>query len=326
MPSPSDPARPFGSVLSAGASEAAGGAEARSQPVGGDRRNGDGADDATMTPKQVIQHYLRTGEADPLFSAWPGDVMAAGKRGWNEMVDALVGAVRRRAAGRRVPWKLPDLDLPAFTRRKVGPMIRGLFRQREQEAVFAVLERSVVFLVPDTIEQTLRDQTCTRSAWDLANIYLGSLGAKPLSRPGARFVGLSEETTCYVSMEYFATRQRFADFVVHEAAHVFHNCKRVTVGLPETRTKEWLLDIAFRKRETFAYTCEAYSRILELGTTAAQRRVLLEELAAGPMPCDETVAADEYLDILREAVAARNGWKRILARCGPARRSRQGMP
>lgn len=26
----------------------------------------------------------------------------------------------------------------------------------------------------------------------------------------------------------------FADFVVHEAAHVFHNTKRRTLGLPET--------------------------------------------------------------------------------------------
>ena len=39
--------------------------------------------------------------------------------------------------------------------------------------------------------------------------------------------------------------------------------ERRTVGLPETRQREWLLDIDFRKRETFAYACEAYSRILE---------------------------------------------------------------
>ena len=37
----------------------------------------------------------------------------------------------------------------------------------------------------------------------------------------------------------------------------------------------------------------------------------------GAMPVDERVDAGEYIDILREAVAARNGWKRILARCSP---------
>jgi hypothetical protein len=29
------------------------------------------------------------------------------------------------------------------------------------------------------------------------------------------------------------------------------------------------------------------------------------------------VGRDEYVDILSEAVSARNGWKRILARCAP---------
>jgi len=33
------------------------------------------------------------------------------------------------------------------------------------------------------------------------------------------------------------------------------------------------------------------------------------------MPADDHVDYDEYVDILRQAVAARNGWKRILERC-----------
>jgi hypothetical protein len=36
------------------------------------------------------------------------------------------------------------------------------------------------------------------------------------------------------------------------------------IGLPETRTREWLLPIDFRKRETFGYACEAYARIVEV--------------------------------------------------------------
>jgi len=34
---------------------------------------------------------------------------------------------------------------------------------------------------------------------------------------------------------------------------------------------------------------------------------------------DASVNQDEYQDILREAVGARNGWKRILKRCSGAR-------
>ena len=78
----------------------------------------------------------------------------------------------------------------------------------------------------------------------------------------------------------------------------------------------------FRKRELFAYSCEAYSRLRELGRTKAERAALLEEHARCPMAIDGD-DADEYIDILREAVGARNGFKRILKRCAPPpRRSR----
>ena len=87
------------------------------------------------------------------------------------------------------------------------------------------------------------------------------------------------------------------------------------IGLPETRRREWLLDIDFAKRETFAYSCEAYSRILELGKTRSEHIRLLSEHFDGPMPPDDRVDKDEYVDILREAVSSRKGWKRILNRC-----------
>ena len=131
-------------------------------------------------------------------------------------------------------------------------------------------------------------------------------------------LGLSEGTTCYLSAEYLGASGRFDDFLVHEAAHIFHNCKRRTIGLRETRRREWLLEIEFAKRETFAYACETYSRIHDFGQGLRARQTLLAEYAQGPMPADDRLDVDEYLDILREAVAARNGWKRILARCSPS--------
>ena len=158
------------------------------------------------------------------------------------------------------------------------------------------------------------------TAWRLANLYLGSVGAELLGEEEPVIVGFSEETRCFVSTDYFRQGgDRFADFVLHETAHVFHNCKRRTVGLPESRRREWLLDIDFRKRETFAYACEAYGRILELGRRPADRRALLSELLAGPPPPDDRVDEDDYRAALTEAVVARNGWKRILRWCRPRR-------
>ncbi len=78
-----------------------------------------------------------------------------------------------------------------------------------------------------------------------------------------------------------------------------------------------MLDLDFGMRETFAYGCEAYSRLRELGPRPADRRRLLAELLEGPMPPTDLVDARHYREMLSEAVAARNGWKRILGRCAP---------
>jgi hypothetical protein len=160
--------------------------------------------------------------------------------------------------------------------------------------------------------------TWDSTAWDLANLYLASLGAALLGPEAPRIVGLSEETIFYVSPEYFDEDDRFADFVVHEAAHVFHNCKRRTVGLAETRRREWLLDIAFSKRETFAYACEAYARVVEHAGRPSDRPALASEYAQRRgVPSDQRVDREELVDIVRDAASVRNGWKRILARCAP---------
>ena len=133
----------------------------------------------------------------------------------------------------------------------------------------------------------------------------------------ARVRQLGEETTCYVSLAYFHEGDPFDDFVVHEAAHIFHNCKRRTIGLPETRKREWLLDIQYRKRETFAYACEAYARILERAPKLQDRLGLAIEYASKVRVSGERVDPVEVNSILADACAARNGWKVILARCAP---------
>jgi hypothetical protein len=212
------------------------------------------------------------------------------------------------------------MDTVAFTRGNVTPMVRGLFPAAEQERVLDTLARSVVFLTPATIEGVLEQTPWLSTAWDLANLYLVDCGAELLAEDARCLAGLSEGTTCFVSAGYFDQSGRFDDFLVHETAHIFHNCKRVTIGLPETRRKEWLLEIEYGKRETFAYACEAYSRIHELADSSKGWLRLLAEHEQGPMPADERVNADEYMDILREAVTARNGWKRILQRCSPIAR------
>jgi hypothetical protein len=273
------------------------------------------------TTSSEIDRYLRTGDYDPLLRAWPGrHVLESIEAGSRALRDALIKELRCRKS--RVPGKNSVApsgdDLIAFTRAKVEPMVRGLFPRKEAEPVLALLERSVVFVTPKQVEPLI-EKARLGTAWAIANIYLGSIGAERLDGKARGYVGLSEETTCYVSLEYFAADDPFADFVVHEAAHMFHNNKRRMAGLPETRRRQWLLPIEFGKRETFAYACEAYSCIRERSRRPADRRALFEELKTLPTPPDDRVDLDEYFSMLDDAVARRNGWKAILEACSVQR-------
>lgn len=75
-----------------------------------------------------------------------------------------------------------------------------------------------------------------------------------------------------MSPDYLTEGDPFADFIVHEAADIFHNCKRRPISLHETRPKQWLLDIELTKRKTFAYPREAYARIVARAKSLAERR------------------------------------------------------
>lgn len=271
-----------------------------------------------------IDRFLSSGDHDDiLFKIWPGNsVIERVINGDAALRSALISAVAHKAGQSAVSecqeYSVQDINVRA----KFTPLVQGLFPQIEQAIILDMLERSVVFLTPATINTVIKKAPWLSTAWNLANMYLSSLGIKALTDETPAIVGLSEETSCYVSMKYFGNNNPCEDYVIHEAAHIFHNCKREMIGLPATRRREWLLDIDYAKRETFAYSCEAYSRILELGKTRPERSRLWSEHAEELMPPDDRVDEDEYLDILRDAVSARNGWKRILERCTPPKPTR----
>ncbi|MDQ2735520.1 MAG: hypothetical protein M3Y55_11140 [Pseudomonadota bacterium] len=273
---------------------------------------------STLQQEAAVRHYLATGDHEPGFLGWPGsNFLDAAQRGSAILCDALLAEVASRTRLQGIASGPVNPDVTALARSKISPMVAGLFTVAEQPMVLAMLERSVVFLHPGNIESVLRSARWSHTAWSLANLYLVSVGCERLSDEAPNIVGLSEETTCYVSPAYFSSQNGFADYIVHEAAHVFHNCKRATVGLKETRRRDFLLDIDYEKRETFAYACEAYSCMVARDGNAAGRRAALAAHADSSLPGDDSVDLDEYLDILREAVEARNGWKRILQRCAP---------
>ena len=250
-----------------------------------------------------------------MMAAWPGDLRERAERSHRDLRSALIREVLRRTAG-RTHDPLPSHDPRELTRLKVTPMVHGLFPTAEREAVLQLVERSVIFVTRDNIEQLLMNQRWDQTAWMLANLHLGTLGADLLGPDATRLVGLSEEATCFVSPTYFSDPDPTSDFVVHEVAHIFHNCKRRSAGLPETRRSEWLLEIAFHKRETFAYACEFYAWVLEHSPDAATRRRLAVEIFQQKALSDNRVEPQEVADIVLDAALSRSGWKVILHRCG----------
>ncbi len=293
------------------------------------RGTGKALEGLTPLVRSEVERFLATGDHEATFAGWLGNNFLEVAIGADQILrSALVAEVLARSRAVDMALTLSAQEIVAMTRRKVEPMVRGLFPKREVDLVLATLERSVVFLTPQNIEPVLRSARYLHTAWSLANLYLGSIGAELLSPQAPAIVGLSQETTCYVSMAHFDEDDRCADFVVHEAAHIFHNCKRATVGLAETRTREFLLDIDFGRRETFAYACEAYSRILAHSKSVVERRALLAAHAAGTFPgAEQEVDRREYLALLGRAIGVRNGWKEILAGCAAvkARRSMAGQ-
>ena len=268
-----------------------------------------------------LRRYVREG-GNVAWEPFPGqNIIDCMQRAQVEGRDALVNAVLSRVPVATSPSATSEHG-PASTRAKVEPMVRGLFPAIERATVLAVLEASVVFVTATNIEGLLRSVSYDSTAWSLANLYLTSAGVELLGPGAPNIVGLSEATTCYVSPAYFEDESLFADFIVHEVAHVFHNCKRVTAGLPDVRRRDWLLPIEYRERETFAYACEAYSQILRLARSVADRRKLAEEFAASFAFPDDVVNASKVIEIVREAVSARNGWKVIHGRCAPPKRAR----
>jgi len=228
---------------------------------------------------------------------------------------ALTNAVRKKTNGRAFPALPSDFDASRFVTDKVRPMVCGLFPARERQAILDLFKKSLVFVSRDNIDLLITETKRLSTVWDIANIYLGSLGLPGLNDQPVGIVGFSEETTFFVSITYFEDSNPFTDWVVHEAAHVFHNWKRASVGLPHTRTREFLLEIAYSKREVFAYACEAYARILERAKRPDDRRRLCAEYAEKWMPDEDRFERKELVNILASAVAARNGWKRILGHC-----------
>ncbi len=180
-----------------------------------------------------IARYLRTGEYDGFFVGWPGSNLSdIATRASQRLRSTLVTETMRRSRGFESVSRLP-VDLHTWNSEKPRPMVDGLFDPRERATVIRLLSDIVVLVTRANLEKILMAERWLSTAWDVAKIFLESVKAPTLSGQPRNIVGLSQETRCYVSMDYFDETDPFADFVVHEAAHVFTTPDAWLVGWPQ---------------------------------------------------------------------------------------------
>ena len=95
-----------------------------------------------------IERHLHTGETDPYHAAWPEPgLMARANRAHEDLRGALVREVHRLAQG-HAHERPPETDTVALTRKKVEPMVRGLFPRIEQDRVLEVSVTLIPSWVP----------------------------------------------------------------------------------------------------------------------------------------------------------------------------------
>lgn len=120
------------------------------------------------TIERVTAQFLENGHHDG--KDWPGGIIEGERMMYRVLLPALIAEIRRRVPDSAPSTMLEGLDMVAYTRAKISPMVRGLFPRIEQDTVLAVLERSVVVLTPANIEGVLRSCMWLSTAYDLARI------------------------------------------------------------------------------------------------------------------------------------------------------------
>src|SRR4030095_671989 len=218
---------------------------------------GAGRTDEVRAPAMAdpVEAFLMTGEHDPQFPDWPGNLAARRAAGTATMRDVLVRVTQWRA--NRAPLSLGRIppDAVERVRSRIAPLLRGLFDADEAAKLLSALPERVVVLSPSTFAAQVSDLPL-RMAWDLANVLLDAVGAPPLGDDAPELDGLCDAGRAFVLPAALRSEEPFPDVVVHEVAHLLHIVPAAEGGLGPVATP--ILAIPPRERETCAYACELW--------------------------------------------------------------------
>ncbi|MDP2305152.1 MAG: hypothetical protein Q8P18_03915 [Pseudomonadota bacterium] len=252
-----------------------------------------------MSISEAIEHFITTGEHDPHFANWEGNVVERRRRGSADLRDVLTRIVGYRSArgpGRRVPD-----DVAGQVRRRVAPMVEGLLSGAEAAAFAAALGGRVHVVTPTTFG-TVIEALPPRVGWDIANLLLDDLGAPPLSDDTPELDGMCSNGQAWLLPRAFTEARPYSDVVVHEVAHLLHTVRSAELGLTGARP---LLAVPPRRRETFAYACEVWACVTRV--PAERWGAELDAFRDTATPADARVDRDA-LDRVLGAALGGGGW------------------
>jgi hypothetical protein len=166
-------------------------------------------------------------------------------------------------------------------RRRIEPMVKGLVQDDWQEvALREIIARTFTLNYQGTKAAIDAEMTTCfmGSAWRILWALFGDHGLKP-EDVEVGCDGLAGDFA-HVRWSAYETNDPYSDVVVHEAAHMLHYLKPSHYGLHVRRGQERFVDTEFRHRELFAYSCEAYSRVVLHGERKS-RIALADKMNAG---------------------------------------------
>jgi hypothetical protein len=218
----------------------------------------------------AVESFLMTGEHDPQFPDWAGNLAARRAAGSAAMRDMLVRVTRWRA--HRAPLSLgrSPPDAIARVRARIAPLVEGLFDPDDAAMLLSTLPQRVVVLTPATFAAQVADLPL-RMGWDLSNVLLDAVGAPPLGDDAPELDGLCDAGRAFVLPSALLSDEPFPDVVVHEVAHLLHVVPAAEVGLAQVRGP--ILPIPPRERETFAYACEVWAAATRGGLEGTVERL-----------------------------------------------------
>lgn len=222
-----------------------------------------------MSPSDTVEHFLATGQYDPLFAGWKGGAAERHQQGVAALRDILVRIVNWRM--RRAPLRSQQVPVDAALqiRSRITPMISGLFEEEVASQLLESLPHQVQVVSAQNFASVIASVPLG-TAWDLANLVLDDMGALPLADDTPELDGLCVNGVAWVLGRAFSPAGPFSDVIVHEVGHLLHTMRPALLAVPPMR------------RETFAYACEIWSCILR-GFSDTQAGVAAFQASAPPV-------------------------------------------